>query len=409
MSRRPDDTSEIAKLFRCPSCGASLEVVDAPSVTCNYCGNSVPVPAHLRPQKPDVPQIVIQPAFTTYSTEQMDQTMRTGSRLGCIITLVVLLFAGGLTAFILSTTQGVIDQAFDQVGEVVDLIPGQGSDPGSGFADLVMEFGGLGNGAGQFEDPRYIAVDPDGNIFVADYQDGRVQKFNAGGKFEQLINIEPDSNDSTLIRGTAADYEGNLYVVRGGDILKYSTEGGRLVETLPGEFPDTIYDDVAVDASNTIWALHSSAGEDDLLKLSSGGEILERWPGIVSGVDDDNPAISLDMTVDGAGNVYIASGLASAVYIYDANGKYVDRFGEEGTDSGQLNSPRGISVDGQNRVYVSTFSRVDAFDKSGRFLGTVFDDYTKGVAFGTTVDLGGHIYIVTNQGKVLKYRLRDER
>ena len=407
MSSHSPETS--AKLFRCPTCGASLDVVDAPSVTCKYCGNNVPVPASLRPQKPHMlqPQVVIQAPTLDYSqvTEQYSQAIRGSQRIGCIIAVVILLVVGGITAVVLLTTQNALREVGIDTGEIGQAL---GIQTGSSFAELTLEFGGKGTGAGLFDDPRYIAVDPDGNIFVADYDTGRVQKFDPSGKFDMLINVEPDSNGNNIINGMATDYAGSLYVSRGGDILIYSTEGGRATGGIPGEFPDTYFEAIAVDASNTLYVLHSSAGEDDLLKLSPDGEVLERWVGIVSGVNKDDAAINLSLAVDGAGHPYIASGLGNQVYIYDAEGKFVDRFGEEGTGPGQLTSPNAIAVDGQNRVYVSTFGRVDVFDRNGKYIDKLPFDYTKGVAFGISVDLKGDVYVVTNAGKVLKFKHKTQ-
>lgn len=404
MSSYSEETS--AKLFRCPTCGASLDVVDAPSITCKYCGNSVPIPAHLRPQRPQMvqPQVIIQtPSFDL--SPQYTEAVRSSQRIGCIITAVILLFVGGIVVFSLLSAQGAIQDALGQVGIDPGAI-GLGGSTDSSFAELALEFGGKGSGAGKFDDPRYVAVDPNGNIFVADYDSGRLQKFDPAGKFALLIQVEPDSNGNTYIQGMTADYRGNIYVSRGGDILKYSAESGRLVDTIAGDFPDTIYDGVAIDAANNIYAMHSSAGEDDLLKLSPEGEVLERWTSIVSGVNKDDPAIGLSLAVDGSGNPLIASSFASQVYEYDTNGRFVDRFGEEGTGKGQLESPGALVVDGQDRVFVTTFGRVDAFDRGGKYLGSLPFDYTKGTPFGVAVDLDGNVYVVTNQGLVMKFTLK---
>ena len=103
---------------------------------------------------------------------------------------------------------------------------------------IVQEFGAKGSGPGQMDDARYVAIDADGNIWTADYQDGRVQQFDPSGKFLQLIQVPPDKNDNTLIEGLAADLKGNLYVTRGGDILKYSIADGSLSEDVPGQVPE---------------------------------------------------------------------------------------------------------------------------------------------------------------------------
>ena len=71
------------ELFRCPTCGASLEVVDAPSVKCKYCGNPVPVPPELRPHKP---QVVIQQV--DFSAPQYAEATKAGRSVGCVIAVV---------------------------------------------------------------------------------------------------------------------------------------------------------------------------------------------------------------------------------------------------------------------------------------------------------------------------------
>jgi DNA-directed RNA polymerase subunit RPC12/RpoP len=67
MSSNPQDTSNLPKLLRCPTCGAALEAIDAPSVQCKYCGNNVAIPAKYRSQ-PQVqpPQIVFQQTTPVY-------------------------------------------------------------------------------------------------------------------------------------------------------------------------------------------------------------------------------------------------------------------------------------------------------------------------------------------------------
>lgn len=52
---------------------------------------------------------------------------------------------------------------------------------GNGPAELVLEFGGKGTGPGLLDDPRRIAVDGSGHLWVADYGDGRLQEFDPPG------------------------------------------------------------------------------------------------------------------------------------------------------------------------------------------------------------------------------------
>ncbi len=390
-------------LFQCPSCGAKLEVVDAPAVTCKYCGNSVPVPPELRPQKPQVivQQIETQiPEVIAYST----QAARTGQRVGCIITIVVLvitLAAIGFAVFMSQSAISTVSNVLQDQGFSVQL-PGVSSAPA--FASIVTEFGDKGSGPGLMDDPRYVAIDKDSNIWVGDYQDGRVQKFDPTGKFLLLIDVPPDDNDNTLIEGMAADYKGNLYVSRSGDILKYDGDG-KLLKTFPGKFPDTRYGALAVDATNTLYALSTSASDNDLIKLDADGKVLQRWNDIVTSVNKKDAAMELDAAIDGLGNIYIASFFGEQVYIFDKNAKFVDRFGQQGDQPGQFNGPQQIVVDGKNRVYVRHSGGIDQFDTGGRYIGSLPIEYSRGAPMGITVDREGFVYAVTNGGKVLKYQL----
>lgn len=407
MSNNPETPSP--RVFQCPSCGSSLEVVDAPSVTCKYCGNSVPVPAHLRPQKPQViqPQVIVQQA-PDYS-QQYAQAVRGGQRFGCIFTLLLLLLIGGITVFALVSSQTAISTVVNEVSNATGIgVQLPGSTPTPSFAEAVLEFGGKGSGPGLFEDARYVAVDPDGNIFVAEFDTGRMQKFDPAGKFLQQIDIEPDKDGYNTVEGLAADYAGHVFVSRRGDILKYDAADGQLMTTFPGKFPDTWYGALAVDPSNALYATHNTASDDDVLKLSPEGKLLKRWKSIVTSVNKKDPALDLYLAVDGTGNIYISSSFSAQIYIFDKDGKFVDRFGEEGSDPGQLNSPGAIAIDGHNRVYVKTFGRVDVFNSSGNYLGSLPQDYTKGAVMGLTVDIQGSIYAITNNGLVIKYRLAPQ-
>ena len=47
-----------------------------------------------------------------------------------------------------------------------------------------------GSGKGQFDKPRGVAMDGEGNILVADYHDHRIQKFTAEGQFLTAVGTK---------------------------------------------------------------------------------------------------------------------------------------------------------------------------------------------------------------------------
>ena len=67
--------------------------------------------------------------------------------------------------------------------------------------------------------------------------------------------------------------------------------------------------------------------------------------------------------VDGAGNVYVADGDNHRVQKFTSNGRFLPKWGSEGTRDGEFDYPSVISVDGLRNVYVADRSnyRVQVF------------------------------------------------
>lgn len=71
-----------------------------------------------------------------------------------------------------------------------------------------------GSGHGWFKTATGVATDGDGNVFVADFENHRVQKFTSEGEFLGAFG-EQGSGPGQFDRPTdaAIDQDGNLYVV----------------------------------------------------------------------------------------------------------------------------------------------------------------------------------------------------
>jgi DNA-binding beta-propeller fold protein YncE len=198
------------------------------------------------------------------------------------------------------------------------------------------------------------------------------------------------------LRALAADRAGNVYVVRGGDILKYDGTTGALLLILQDEVG---YDDVAVLPNGNLLAC-ACFGDDALVFLDSNGQQLSRIPAVVTSRTGD--AVSnLKLAVDGLGNIFVLSQKHNAVFRYDANGQFVDRFGSRGDEPGQFTSTGAIEVDSQSRLYVSDFPGVQVFSADGQYLG-VFDGpegYFNGLAFNDQ----GELYAASNANVIYKF------
>ncbi len=413
------------QLFNCPTCGAALDPPedDQASLRCAYCGSSVVVPPELRRSRHAPPSAAGpgRPVVVNISGAAIDEAARTAGRsAGCslLTTLVFLLILFAAAVGIMASTGvfSLISSAGQpepsdplqtgqaMVNQVQTLVP-EFKASSTPPAAVLLQFGAQGSGAGQLDDARQIAIDPDGNIFVADYQDGRVQKFDPSGKFRLLINTPPDKQDYTTIEDMAADYAGKLYVARRGDILVFDTADGKLIQTIPGHFPDTWLSAVTLDPANTLYALHTSAGELDLIKMSPAGQTVWRQKQVTQGLYKKTEISRVSqLAVDGLGNIFLLDESLAKVYRFDPQGKFVDRFGSKGQAPGQLDNPRDIAIDGQGRIYVADNNGLHIFDAGGTYLKSLPRFY-QGALFDLKFGLDGNLYLVTNAPQVYKIRV----
>ncbi len=255
--------------------------------------------------------------------------------------------------------------------------------PTPGFARVVASHGSEGTGAGMFTDARAITTDGQGRVYVADYTGGRVQVFDAEGKFitQWLVDAEMP------LLALAADRQGGVYVAQASKIRRYDGETGELLGEVqaPGSGG---FDDVVVTPGGGLAAVYGAAGQDDILFFDADGNQTGSISGAVSS-QTGSPELAMRIAVDGLGNVYILARFESAIFKYGPDGRFIDRWGGSGDQPGQLRSPYSIAADGQGRVYVGDFDGIEVFDSDGRYLDTIGG--LESLAFGLAVDANGDI------------------
>lgn len=261
----------------------------------------------------------------------------------------------------------------------------------------LLSFGGKGTGPGLFTDPRSIAIDPQsGHIYVADYQGGRVQAFDPLGKFITQWQV---GDKKTIIRGMAADHQGNVFVVATSAIYRYNSENGKeLGQIKANETVTYHYDDITAAADGTLYAI---GGGETIVHMDINGNILSTIPKAISTVINE-PVIDARITVDGEGNVYLLATYNNAVFKFGPKGKYINKFGSVGDNAGQFRAPYSIAVDSKGNIYVSDSKGIQAFDKDGQYIDVID---IQGASFGMTFDDQNKLYITTNTNKVIKFNI----
>jgi len=184
-------------------------------------------------------------------------------------------------------------------------------------------FGEKGSGPGQFNEPRGLAVDGNGNIFVVDSKNDRVQKLAADGH-----------------PVTTWGHEGND----------------------PGNFKDPC--GIAVGSDGFVYV--ADTWNHRVQKFDNDGKFVVEWKEQTSGfwgprgiaVAPDNSAVYVTDT----GNKRVVS--------FDTSGKQNTTWGHDGSKQGELIEPVGITVDKENHVWVADTGnhRVQIFDNQGKYI-----------------------------------------
>jgi hypothetical protein len=264
----------------------------------------------------------------------------------------------------------------------------------SGFASPVLSFGSDGIGAGRFKDARSVGFDGEGRIYAADYTGGRVQVFDATGKFITQWMVDAKM---PLLRLTA-DRKGTVYVVQNGDINRYEGLTGKPLGKV--EATGRFFKDVTVAADNSLVAVQNG---EDIVRFDSSGRQTSVIKNAISTQTDRSELHAL-VAIDGANNIYALGRFNNAVFKFSPAGKFINRIGDEGGEAGQFRAPQAITVDGQGRIYVSDIKGIQVFDTSGRYLD-VFK-VEGNVAFGMVFNDKNEL-LVASRTRIVKFALNQ--
>lgn len=251
---------------------------------------------------------------------------------------------------------------------------------GSGLASFADGTGILAH----FNSPFGLAADASGNLYVGDWQNQKIRKITSGGVVTTLAGSgiqgysDGPGNSSRFAGplGMAVDRDGNVYVADTGNnrIRKITQQG--VVSTLAGSGPG--YADgvgtntkfynpygIAVDSNGNIYV--ADTANNRIRKITSDGTV-STLAGSSSGYADGTGAdakfnFPYGVAVDNSGNVYVADysnyrirkvtagGIVSTLA---GNGSFGNADGT-GTNA-QFYNPSGITVDSNGNLFVTDYA-----------------------------------------------------
>jgi len=274
----------------------------------------------------------------------------------------------------------------------------------------ILQWGNFGNiDGGQFFHLESISVDNEGNVYVTDSGNARVQKFTSDGQFLETWGVSGTGNGEFKSPIGIATYENNVYVVdreqnrvqvfdsegkflqswgkfgsdqgeffypqgisisNDGIIFVADTKNHRIQQfTVDGEFLSSF--GIFGPGDGRLRApVDVALGEDYVYVSDPGNFKIEKYTyeGISVASFDYNfggyPIRPNGLTVDPDGNVYLTDSYKQRIVKIDPEGNTLKIFGSVGNDKGKFTEPKDIVLDDQGYLFVTEYgnNRIQKFE-----------------------------------------------
>jgi DNA-binding beta-propeller fold protein YncE len=246
----------------------------------------------------------------------------------------------------------------------------------SGFADGSLS-------SAQFKNPKGVAVDASGNVFVADMSNNRIRKISADGKVTTIAGNGragfADGKDTAAMFfnpvDVALDGSGNIFLVdlTNQRIRKITPDG--TVATVAGRGGSIGYSDgpaataafnrprgLALDGAGNIYV--ADMDNNRIRKVSINGTVSTLAGSGTEGFADGIGTVAQfkhprDLVVDAAGNVYVADAennrirkITPSGVVTTFAGSGIAGFAEGIGTAAIFNGPKGIAIDSQGNLYI---------------------------------------------------------
>ena len=231
---------------------------------------------------------------------------------------------------------------------------------------------GKGAGNAEFDSPRGIAVDGNGNILVADTGNGRIEKFSPSGTVLSTMGTKGSGYGQLAEpNGIAVDRSGNIYIAEVGNhrVQKLALDGTFIAEWKgpePGFYGPRR---IAIGPDNSIYVVDQ--GHNRVVRFNQDGTTLQTWgsSGSGDGQLNDPTSVAVDPTTN---KVYVADPRNKRIQLFDSNGKFLTKWAVP--EWGQPVGFEELVIDSQaGRLYASS-ANMDAvliFDLNGTRIGTL--------------------------------------
>ncbi len=259
--------------------------------------------------------------------------------------------------------------------------------------------------------PTGMAIAPDGTIWVVDSGNNRFQLFSPEGEYletwgtpgdgEGEFNFSPNpDNPNDSVGGITFDSEGNFYVGDSANqriqkfdadrtfVLSWGIEGEG-----EGQFLLPYWPVVAPDGNVYV----GDGIRTDVQVFSPEGEFLYQLTG--PGIEDHQLSSIGSLGIADDGTVHVTDTAARTIKVFAADGTYIDSWGSFGVDEGEFRGPTSVAIDAVGNVYVADLDngRVQVFNPDREFLALWSHADAAGNPFAAplvvAIDDAGGVYV----------------
>jgi tripartite motif-containing protein 71 len=273
--------------------------------------------------------------------------------------------------------------------------------------EFVWTIAGVPN---PFNAPVGIALDIEGNLYVMDTKNSRVQKFDSDGNFLLMWGSPGNENGQFLITipdegRLAVDTQGYVYVLDDSNfrIQKFDSNGNFLTKwgtrgNAEGQFEEP--SDIAIDKQNNVYVVDYITRV--VQKFDENGKFLLRW-----GSTANVPLTGLySVAIDPDGNVLVADEIGR-ILKFDGNGNFLSTFPLKKLYNRAIDT-WNIAVDTQGNIYIADHGgyRIVKLNSQGEIIATWRGSETGAAVFNSLEDIAvdgrGNIYITDSASNIVQ-------
>ena len=239
----------------------------------------------------------------------------------------------------------------------------------SSTGTFLRRFGSDGAGDRQFSSPYGLAIG-NGKAWVCDYGNNRICVFTTLGEwvknfgsrgvreFNQTYGVCVDTNENIYITDyhnqQVRKFDKNLTPIR-----RFGSAGNT-----NGQFNGPI--GIAVGPNNKVYVVDHPNHRVQI--FDENGSFLGKFGS--NGSAQGCFLYPYGVTVSSSGRVYVTDGDNHRVQIFDLDGNFISYFGRQGSFNGEFQGPHGITIsqDGSVMVADAGNERIQVFSPSGAFL-----------------------------------------